>query len=110
MKRDVRVQFVTHQLDGVHHVLEVGGGVDAVHALEVASAANRTLDDGAVVLAEVETDAHRFQRQQDVGEHDGRVELEAAERLQRDLRRDDPAARHISTKLIFSRMARYSGR
>ena len=94
-ERDARVELVAHELDGVHHVLQVGRGVDAVHALEVAGAADGPLDDGPVVLAEVEADAHGLQRQQDVGEHDGRVQIEAAERLQRDLRRHVRPPAHL---------------
>ena len=89
------VELVTHELDGVHDVLQVGRGIDAVHALEIAGAADGPLDDRSVVLAEVEADAHGLQRQQDVGEHDGRVEVEAAERLQRDLRRDVRPPAHL---------------
>jgi len=43
----------------------------------------------------VEADAHGLQRQQDVGEHDGGVEVEAAERLQRDLRRHVGPPAHL---------------
>jgi hypothetical protein len=64
-------------------------------SLDVAPAADRAVDDGPALGRELEADAHRLERQQDVGEDDGGVELEAAERLQRDLRRHLRVAAHL---------------
>ena len=41
--------------------------------------------DGPFALDEVEGDAHRLERQQQIGKQDGGVHLDAADRLQRDL-------------------------
>ena len=52
---------------------------------QVGGAAHRVVDDRPALGGEVKADAHAFERQQDIGEHDGRVELETPQRLQRDL-------------------------
>ncbi len=43
------------------------------------------MDHRALALGELEADAHGFERQQDVGEDDGRVDLVAPDRLDRHL-------------------------
>ena len=84
-ERHPAAQLVGHEAQGVEHVGSIDPGVADVHTLEIGRAAHGALDHRAVAGVEVEADAHALERQQDVGEDDGRVELEASERLQRDL-------------------------
>ncbi len=94
-ERHAGVELVAHQPQGVHDVRQVLGRVDGMHALEVSGAADGPLDDWTVVAAEVKADAHGLERQQNVGEHDGGVEVEAAKRLQGDLRRHVRPPAHL---------------
>jgi len=50
----------------------------------------------------VEADAHGLERQQDVGEDDGGVQLEAAQRLQGDLGGDVGAHAHLQERELLA--------
>ncbi len=53
-------------------------------AIDVVGRLNRVLDRRAFAADEIEPDAHRFERQQQIGEEDRRVDVDAPNRLQRD--------------------------
>jgi hypothetical protein len=53
---------------------------------------------------------HRIGHGEDVGEQDRRVEIEARQRLQRDLAREIRVLRHRRKLPAFARVARYSGK
>ena len=65
-------------------------------------AADGLLDHRPVLGREVEADAHGLERQQDVGEDDGGVEIEAAQRLQRDLGGDVGAHAHLDERELLA--------
>ena len=79
----------------------VAARVADVHALQIGGAAHRALDHRPVVSVEMKADAHALERQQDVGEDDGAVEIEAGKRLERDLDRHlGPAAELDEAQLL----------
>ena len=58
------------------------GSIDA-DAIDVGGRSDRTLDRRALALDEVEGNAHRLEREQEIGEQDRRVDVDAPHRLQR---------------------------
>ena len=82
----VGTQLAPHDRDGLederHRLLRLGHG----QALDVCERADRPLDHRADVLDQLDVHAHAEQRQHDVGEHHGRVDVVTADRLQRHLR------------------------
>ena len=83
--RLVGAQLAAHDRDRLederHRLLRLGDG----QPLDVGARADRLLDHRADVLDQLDVDAHPEQRQHDVGEHHGRVDVVAAHRLQRHL-------------------------
>ena len=74
--------------DRVEHVPQLLARLEPFRAIEVGLAAQRRFDRGPFALDEIERDAHRLERQEQVGEQDRRVDVNPADRLQRDLGRE----------------------
>ena len=73
-----------HQADGIERERHLGR-VERPERGDVGRRADRPVDDRPDLGLDPQTDAHRLERQHDVGEQDGRVDAELADRHQRDL-------------------------
>src|SRR5207249_3274595 len=62
--------------DGLEHVPERRARLDPPDAGEIFGRLQRTLDRGAFALDEVEPDAHRLERQQQIGKENRRVDVD----------------------------------
>ena len=56
-------------------------------------------------LDEIEADAHRLEREEQIGEEDGRVHVDAAHRLQRDLGRQIGRATELEQRVALAQRA-----
>ena len=66
------------------HVREPFARLEALQAIDVGFAANGIFNRRTFAAHEVEGNAHGFERQQEIREQDGGVDVDAANRLQRD--------------------------
>ena len=73
--------------------------------VEVGLGAQRVLDRRPFALDEVERDAHRLERQQQIGEQDRRVDLDAAHRLQRDFGREIGRSAELEQRIALAQRA-----
>ena len=73
--------------------------------VDVRLAAQRVLDRRPFAVDEVEADAHRLERQQQVGEENRRVHLDAADRLQRDFGGEIGRAAQIEQRIALAQRA-----
>jgi hypothetical protein len=73
--------------DRVEYVGKLFSRLEAANAREVGFAAQRVVDGRTLSLHEVELHAHRFERQQEIGEENRGVDVDAADRLKCDFRR-----------------------
>ena len=74
-------------------------------AVEVGLGPQRLLDRRAFALDEVERNAHRLERQQQIGEQDRRVDVDAADRLQRDFGREVGRAADVEQRMALAQGA-----
>ncbi len=72
-------EVLDHQRDRVGNVAQFGGTIGAQHA-HVFRGAHRLFDDRPFARRKVEGQAHDFQGQQQVGEDDGRVDVQVLRR------------------------------
>jgi hypothetical protein len=83
--RLVRTQLAADDRDGLedegHRLLRLGHA----QAVDVGARPHRPLDHGPDVLDQLDVDAHAEEREHDVREHHGRVDVVPAHRLQRHL-------------------------
>ena len=79
------LQLAAQQADRLEHVGELLARLEASQRGDVGRRRDRRLDHRALALVEVEGNPERRERHQQVGEEDGGVEGEGADRLQRDL-------------------------
>ena len=80
-----RTQFTLDESNGFEGEGQRVARIDDAHAIDVGGGANRLFDRGPLAAHEVELEAHGLERQQQVGEENGSVDVNAADRLQRDL-------------------------
>ena len=73
--------------------------------VDVGGRSHRALDGRALALDEVEGDAHRLERQQQIGEQDRRVDVDAAHRLQRDFGREVGRAAELQKCVVLAERA-----
>ena len=69
------------------HVRERLARLEALQPIDVGFGAQRIFNRRSFAADEVERDAHRLERQQQIGKQNRRVDVDAADRLQRDDRR-----------------------
>ena len=74
-----------HLADRLQHVRQRLARLERAQPIDVVGTADRALDLRPFALDEVEGQAHRLERQQQIGEEDRGVDVDAADRLQRDL-------------------------
>ena len=84
-ERDAAVERLLNLLDRDEHVRERLARLERVDARDVGFGLDRVFDRRPFALDEVEADAHRLERQQQIGKEDRRVHFDPADRLQRDL-------------------------
>ena len=78
-------QLGAQQADGGEHVAERFARLEPAQPGDVVRRADRLVDDRAFALDEIERDAERLERQEQIREEDGGVDLDAVDRLQRHL-------------------------
>ena len=81
-------QLALDQANGVEREGERFARIDRPHPVDILGRPNRALDGRALALDEVERDAHRLERQEQVGKQDGGVDLDATQGLQGDFGRE----------------------
>ena len=79
-------KLALHLPDRVQHVRERFTRLEAADTVDVLLAPNRILDRRSLAVDEVEVDAHGLERQQQIGEENGGVHVDSADRLERDFR------------------------
>ena len=73
--------------------------------VDVGLAAQRVLDRRTFAVDEVEADAHRLERQQQIGEQNRGVHLDAADRLQRDFGGEIGRAAEVEQRIALAQRA-----
>ena len=89
------------------HVRQAFFRLEDAQPLDVTRAANRVVNHGPFTRRELER-THRLERQQDVGEEDGRVDGERLDGLQCDGERELGRPADVEQRVLL-RIARYSG-
>ncbi len=84
-ERNSAVELAADEADRLQHVRERLAWFEHVQALDVSRRPHGTLDRGTLAFDEVEGQAHGLEREQQVGEENRGVNLDGADRLQRDL-------------------------
>ncbi len=82
-QRHAAMQFAADQAYGVHHIAQLAFHVGHAELVDVGLAAYRVCELRALALGKAQAQAHRVGDGEDVGEQDGRVQLEPLQRLQR---------------------------
>ena len=80
-------------------------GSNAAHRGEVGLRPQRILDRRTFAADEIEADAHRLERQQQIGEENRRVHFDAADRLQRDLGGEIGRAAEVEQRIALAQRA-----
>ncbi len=91
--------------DRFEHVAERFARLEAPHAREVGLRPQRRLDRGTFAADEVERNAHRLERQQQIGKEDRGVHLDAADRLQRHFGGEIGRAAEVEQRIAFAQRA-----
>ena len=91
--------------DRLEHVRERLARLERRSASMSAVDRDRALDRRALAVDEVERDAHRLERQQQIGEQDRGVDVDAAHRLQRDLGRELGRAADLEQRVALAQRA-----
>ena len=107
-QRHASVQLALDLADRGEHVRERFARLEQLQPIDVRGVVDRPLDLRPFALDEIEGQSHRLERQQQIGEQDGRVDVDAADRLQRDFGGEVGLAADVEQRMTRSRMARYS--
>ena len=94
-----------HLPDRVEHVAERLARLEPADGREVGFGAQRLLDRGPFAGDEIERDAHLLERQQQIGKQNRRVDLDAADRLQRDGGREIGRAADVEQRIALAQLA-----
>ena len=112
-QRHASIEPAAGQRNGVRHIAEFAP-VDQLERVHVRARPDGVVDHGSLAFLEREAEAHRLEREQNVGEDNRGIEREAVDRLKRDLRRqlgrladfedgmlraDGPVFRHVAAGL-----------
>src|SRR6266508_3198659 len=89
--------------DRLQHVRETFARLEPVDALEVAFTTERILDGRTFAAAEVERDAHRFEREQQIREQNSRVDFDAPHWLQRHFGREVRGSAQVEEGIAFAK-------
>ena len=100
-ERHLAVQFAADHPYRVHHVAQFGFHVRHAQLRRVGGAAHGALELRALAFDEVQAQPHRIGDGQDVGEQDGGVQVETAQRLQRHFTGDLRVLRHAQEAAGF---------
>ena len=93
------------QADGVEHVAESLAGFEDPEPVDAFDRPHRRIDDRPLALLEPEGDAQRIEREQQVREEDGGVDLDGVDRLQGHLGRELGLAADIEQAVAFAQRA-----
>ena len=104
-QRRARPQLLLDLADCLEHVCELLTRLEPPDAGEVRFRAKRLLDGRAFAGHEVERDAHRRERQEQVGKENRRVDVNAEDRLQRDLGGQVGRAAQIEQRIPLAQCA-----
>ena len=91
--------------DRVQHVRERFTRLEAADAVDVLLDSNRILDRRSLAVDEVEVDAHRLERQQQIGKENRGVDVDSADRLERDFRGEIGRAAQLEQRIAFAERA-----
>ena len=84
-ERQAAAKLALDLADGLEHVRQRLARLEPAQPIDVGLRLDRVLDRGSFAVDEIEPDAHRLERQQQIGEQDRRIDFDAAHRLERDL-------------------------
>ena len=98
-QRHASVQRAAGQPDRLRHEPELLSA-DKPERVHIRTGPDRIVNDRTFALLERDAQAHWLEREQDVGEDDGRIEGEALDRLQRDLGRQFRRLAHLEDGML----------
>ena len=78
------IELAPNQADRFEHVRERLARLEPLQPIDVGFGAQRIFDRRPFAADEVEGDAHRLERQQEIGKQNRRIDVDAAYRLHRD--------------------------
>ena len=104
-QRNAAGELVLDEADRVEHVGERLARLEGPQAIDVCLALNGVLDRRAFAANEIEPDAHRFERQQEIREENRGVDVDPANRLQRDFGRQIGRAAQLEQGVAFAQRA-----
>jgi hypothetical protein len=81
------VQFLSQQTDGLEHVAERFSRLEGPEPVDITGLPDRVIDRRPLTLDEIEVEAHRRERHQQIREQDGGVDVDGVHRLQGDRNR-----------------------
>ena len=99
-ERHLAVKLLEHNLNRLHEIIDLGGRIDLLELLHIGHRSDRIMDNRPLALGEFQADAHWFERQQDVGEDDCRVDLIPPDRLDRDFRSHFRGLAHLQEGIL----------
>ena len=101
-ERHAAFQRALDLVDRFEHVAELGARLEAADAREIRLASERRLDRRPLAAHEIERDAERRERQQQVGEQNRGVDVDAPHRLQRHFRRQFRRPTEIEQRIALA--------
>ena len=91
--------------DGLKDMRQMLAWIESPQARDVGFVLDGILDCRPFALDEIEPDSHGLEREQQVGKQDGRVDLDAADRLQRDLGGEIGRAAKLEQRVALAQTA-----
>src|SRR5881296_3548592 len=83
----LRITFEEGEGPVIHNPVRTRADVDEPERVHIRTGPDRIVNDRTFAFLERDAEAHRLEREQDVGKDDRRIERKPLDRLQRDLRR-----------------------
>jgi hypothetical protein len=83
-ERHVAGEFLLNLSNGLEDVGKRLARIKGTKAIDIGFRLNRVVDGGTLAADEVEADAHRFERQQEIRKQDRGIEVDLADGLERD--------------------------
>ena len=107
-ERHAAVQIAAYQPDRRQDVFQRFARLEAPEPAHVVSRPHGTFDGGTLALDEVERYSQRVEREQQIREQDGGVDIDPIDRLQRYFRRQLRLPADLQQRSSRARIARYS--